>query len=90
MVIVASIYLRFYIEGGVGVGTFLLTPTPTPPNIPSNSDFTALAKALRTDHIVFITSGAKDFKYPVSVFTCAYIFICSKKENASDTVSSKF
>jgi hypothetical protein len=28
MVIVASIYLRFYIE--VGVGTFLPTPTPQP------------------------------------------------------------
>jgi hypothetical protein len=26
MVIVASIYLRFYIEVGVGVGTFLPTP----------------------------------------------------------------
>jgi hypothetical protein len=38
MVIVASIYLRFYIE--VGVGTFL--PTPTPPKIPSDSDSTAL------------------------------------------------
>jgi hypothetical protein len=30
MVIVVSIYLRFYIEAGVGVGTFLPTPTPTP------------------------------------------------------------
>jgi hypothetical protein len=29
MVIVASIYLRFYIAVGVGVGTFLLTLTPT-------------------------------------------------------------
>jgi hypothetical protein len=38
MVIVASIYLRFYIE--VGVGTFLLTPTP--PKIPSDSESTAL------------------------------------------------
>jgi hypothetical protein len=38
MLIVASIYLRFYIE--VGVGTFL--PTPTPPKIPSDSDSTAL------------------------------------------------
>jgi hypothetical protein len=28
MVIVASVYLRFYIEVGVGGGTFLLTPTP--------------------------------------------------------------
>jgi hypothetical protein len=36
MIIVASIYLRFYIEVGVGVGTFL--PTATPPKIPSNSD----------------------------------------------------
>jgi hypothetical protein len=34
MVIVASIYLRFYIE--VGIGTVLLTPTP--PKIPSDSD----------------------------------------------------
>jgi hypothetical protein len=38
MVIVASIYLRLYIE--VGVGTFL--PTPTPHKIPSDSDSTAL------------------------------------------------
>jgi hypothetical protein len=51
MFIVGSVYLRFYIEVGVGtylptptrniltdsdsVGTFL--PTPTPPNIPSES-----------------------------------------------------
>jgi hypothetical protein len=46
MVIVASIYLRFYIEVGVGVDTFLPTPTPTPPKIPSdfdsNSDSTAV------------------------------------------------
>jgi hypothetical protein len=40
MVTVASIYLRFYIEFGVGVGTFL--PPPTPPKIPSDSDPTAL------------------------------------------------
>jgi hypothetical protein len=38
MVIVAGIYLWFYTE--VGVGTFL--PTPIPPNIPSDSDSTAL------------------------------------------------
>jgi hypothetical protein len=43
MVIVASIYLRFYIE--VGVGTFL--PTPTPPKITSDSDSTVLAKSLK-------------------------------------------
>jgi hypothetical protein len=36
MVIVASIYLRFYIEVWVRVGTFL--PTPTPHKIPSYSD----------------------------------------------------
>jgi hypothetical protein len=42
MVIVASIYLRFYIEIGVGVGAFLPTPTPTPPKMPSGSDSTAL------------------------------------------------
>jgi hypothetical protein len=44
MVTVASIYLRFYVE--VGVGTFLPTPTflpaPTPHKIPSDSDSTAL------------------------------------------------
>jgi hypothetical protein len=39
MVIVAWIYLGFYIE--VGVGTFL--PTPTPPEIPSDS--TALVRS---------------------------------------------
>jgi hypothetical protein len=33
-------YLRFYIEVGLGVGTFL--PTPTPPKIPSDSNSTAL------------------------------------------------
>jgi hypothetical protein len=38
MVIVGSIYLRFYIK--VGVSTFL--PTLTPPKIPSDSDSTAL------------------------------------------------
>jgi hypothetical protein len=38
MVTVASIYLRFYIEIGVGVGTFLLTPSP--PKIPSDSNST--------------------------------------------------
>jgi hypothetical protein len=42
MNIVASIYLRFYIEVGVGVNTFL--PTLTSPKIPSdyNSNSTAL------------------------------------------------
>jgi hypothetical protein len=39
MVTVASVYLRFYMEVGVGVGTFL--PTPIPPKIPSDSDSTA-------------------------------------------------
>jgi hypothetical protein len=38
MVTVAAIYLRFYIE--VGVGTFLQNPTP--PKIPSDSDSTAM------------------------------------------------
>jgi hypothetical protein len=44
MIIVSSSYLRFYIEVGVGVGTFLPTPTSTPPKIPSatDSDSTAL------------------------------------------------
>jgi hypothetical protein len=42
MVIVASIFLRFYIQVGVGVGTFLPTPTPIPPKIASDSDSTAL------------------------------------------------
>jgi hypothetical protein len=36
MVIVASIYLRFYIDVRVGVSTFL--PTPTPSKILSDSD----------------------------------------------------
>jgi hypothetical protein len=36
MAAVASIYLRFYIEFGVGVGKLL--PTPTPPKIPSDSN----------------------------------------------------
>jgi hypothetical protein len=40
---VASSYLRFYIEAGFGVSTFLRTPTPTPPKILSDSDPTALA-----------------------------------------------
>jgi hypothetical protein len=38
MVIVASNYLSFYIEVGVGVGTFLRTPTL--PKIPSDSGST--------------------------------------------------
>jgi hypothetical protein len=42
MVIVPRIYLRFYIEVRVRVGTFLLTPTP--PKIPSGCDSTALPK----------------------------------------------
>jgi hypothetical protein len=42
MVIVASIYVRFYIKDWVGVGTFLPTPTLTPPKIPSDFDSTAL------------------------------------------------
>jgi hypothetical protein len=41
MVIVASIYLRFYID--IGVGTFLPTLTPTPPKIPYDPDSTALS-----------------------------------------------
>jgi hypothetical protein len=41
MVILASIYLRFYVKVGVGVGAFL--PNPTPAKIPSDSDSTALA-----------------------------------------------
>jgi hypothetical protein len=45
MVIVASSYLRFYIEVAVGVGKFgKFLPTPTPPKIPSFSDSTALHK----------------------------------------------
>jgi hypothetical protein len=36
MAIVGCICLRFYIEVGVGVGTFL--PAPTPPKIPSDFD----------------------------------------------------
>jgi hypothetical protein len=47
MVTVASIYLRFYIE--VGVGTFLPTPTPTPPKINSDSDSTALDHTMLLD-----------------------------------------
>jgi hypothetical protein len=38
MIIVASMYLRFYI--GVGVGTFLATPTAS--KIPFDPDSTAL------------------------------------------------
>jgi hypothetical protein len=41
MVIVASIYLRFYIKVGVRASAFLLTLTA--PKIPSDSDSTALA-----------------------------------------------
>jgi hypothetical protein len=44
MVIVASIYLRFYIKVRVGVGTFLPTPILTPPKIPSDPDSTAVVK----------------------------------------------
>jgi hypothetical protein len=50
MFILTSIYLRFYIELRAGVSTFLSTPTPAPPKIPSdsNSDSTALlAKILK-------------------------------------------
>jgi hypothetical protein len=46
MVILASIYLRFYIQAGVKVGTFL--PTQTPPKIPSDSDSTALEGTLQS------------------------------------------
>jgi hypothetical protein len=44
MVIVASLYLRFYIEVVVGVSTFL--PTPASPKIPSNSDSIALFESV--------------------------------------------
>jgi hypothetical protein len=40
MVIVASIYLRYYIKVRVGVATFLPTPTPTPPKFLSNPTLT--------------------------------------------------
>jgi hypothetical protein len=43
MVIVASIYVRSYIEFGVGIGTFLPIPTPNPPKIPSGCDFNFIA-----------------------------------------------
>jgi hypothetical protein len=42
MIIVASTYLRFYIEIGVGVSTFLLIP----PKISSDSDSTALVESV--------------------------------------------
>jgi hypothetical protein len=47
MVIVASVYLRFYIE--VGVGIFL--PTPTPPKIPSDYNSTALIMTQNTQSV---------------------------------------
>jgi hypothetical protein len=37
MVIVANIYLSFYIKVGVGVGVGVGTFLPTPPKIPSDS-----------------------------------------------------
>jgi 1-acyl-sn-glycerol-3-phosphate acyltransferase len=43
MVILARIYLRFYIEVRVGVSTFL--PTLTLPKVPSDSDSGALVVA---------------------------------------------
>jgi hypothetical protein len=61
MVIVASIYLRFYIEVGVGVGTLLPTPTPTPLKIPSDSDTTALLSGTRTFFIMIVVRGGKRF-----------------------------
>jgi hypothetical protein len=50
MVIVASIYLRFYLD--VGVGTFL--PTLTPPKIPSDYDSTALDITLGKEYMYLI------------------------------------
>jgi hypothetical protein len=43
MVIVTSTYLGVYNEVRIEVSTFL--PTPTQPQIPCGSDFTALVKA---------------------------------------------
>jgi hypothetical protein len=63
MVIVASIYLRYYIE--VGVGTFL--PTPTPPKIPSESDATALVLTVYSS--VVTTPVYNDTKYSVTFMT---------------------
>jgi hypothetical protein len=48
MVIVASIYLRFYIE--VRVSTFL--PIPAPPKIPSDSDSTALLDSVADPYTI--------------------------------------
>jgi hypothetical protein len=50
MVIVASIYLRFYID--VGVGTFLPTPTANPLKIRSDSDSTALVPKKKIHHLL--------------------------------------
>jgi hypothetical protein len=50
MVIVANVYLRFYIEARVVVGTCLLTPTPPKISSDPDSDFTALV-VHNGDHI---------------------------------------
>jgi hypothetical protein len=52
MVIVASIYLRFYMEVEVGVRTFL--PTPTPPKIPSDSDSDSTALLQTVTNVSFM------------------------------------
>jgi hypothetical protein len=49
MIIVASVYLRFYIKVGVGLGTFLLTPTQ-PKFLPTHDcDSMALVSPLPHD-----------------------------------------
>jgi hypothetical protein len=73
MVIAASIYLRFYIDVGVRVGTFFPTPTLTRPKIPSDADFdsksttptpdaTALPK-LHLQHHCFLSSRQRFFQF---------------------------
>jgi hypothetical protein len=74
MVIAASIYLRFYIEVRVGVGTFL--PSPTPPKIPSDSDSTALV----TIRVLFMFSSVLTGRYILQMhvrFSVMYQNLCA-------------
>jgi hypothetical protein len=77
MVIVASIYLRFYIEVGVGVGTFL--PTPTPAKIPIDST-TPTPTPTRTPQPWIAKNSTADHKHLVAArgFFGTHSFIAGK------------
>jgi hypothetical protein len=81
MVIVASIYLKLCIK--VSVGTFLLTPSATPPKIPSDSDSIALTDthtSFEHNHCrhtqAFVPAGNQHIKV---LGACSQLITCTAK-----------